>query len=195
MILLRHGESRFNVAFGLTRVDPRIPDAPLTATGQAQALAAAAELSELGLRRIICSPYTRALQTASVVSGILELPISVLPLVGERAALSCDIGTPRSELAFAWPHLDMSHIPERWWPELEEPEENLRCRAAEFRALMAGDPDRDGTLVVSHWGFIRALTGREVHNCAILRYQWEEMRDGPEGRTGDARLSGAADPC
>lgn len=195
MILLRHGESRFNLAFGRTRIDPGIPDAPLTETGQAQALAAAAELSELGLTRILCSPYTRALQTASIVAGILELPISVLALVGEQAALSCDIGTPCSELALAWPHLDMSHIPERWWPELGEPEEHLRLRAAEFRALMAAAPERDSSLVVSHWGFIRALTGREVHNCAILRYEWEGKEAESERRMGDARLSGAADPC
>lgn len=195
MILLRHGESRFNVAFGRTRVDPRIPDAPLTEAGQAQALAAASELAGMGLERILCSPYTRALQTASIVSRILGLPVSVLPLIGERAALSCDIGTPRSELALAWPHLDMSHIPETWWPELEEPEEGVRRRAEEFRALMAEDPRRAATLVVSHWGFIRALTGQEVHNCAIVKYEWEDGRNGREGETEDARLSSTADPC
>ncbi|HEV7369429.1 histidine phosphatase family protein [Arenibaculum sp.] len=172
MILLRHGQSHFNAAFNRTRIDPEIPDAPLTETGQAQALAAASRLAGRGLRRIVSSPYTRALQTASIVAEMLELPITIDPLVGERAALSCDIGTPTRELALAWPALDLSHLPERWWPELEEPETALRVRAEEFRTLMAGTDDRHAVLVVSHWGFIRALTGREVTNCEIVAYDW-----------------------
>jgi broad specificity phosphatase PhoE len=172
MILLRHGQSRFNAVFNLTRIDPEIPDAPLTETGQAQALAAASRLAGRGLRRIVSSPYTRALQTASIVAELLELPITVDPLVGERAALSCDIGTPARELVLAWPGLDLSHLPERWWPELEESEAALQARAETFRARMAGIEDRHAVLVVSHWGFIRALTGREAANCEIVAYDW-----------------------
>ena len=172
MILVRHGESRFNEAFHRTRVDPGIPDAPLTERGTRQALAAATELAGRDLRRIVSSPYTRALQTASIIAEVLDLSIEVDPLVGERAALSCDIGTPAAGLAADWPHLDLTRLPERWWPELEEPEASLHRRAAEFRARMAAIPDRDRLLVVSHWGFIHALTGREVHNCAVVHYSW-----------------------
>ncbi|WP_431268207.1 hypothetical protein [Dankookia sp. P2] len=37
VILLRHGQSAFNLHFGATGQDPGIPDAPLTPLGQAQA--------------------------------------------------------------------------------------------------------------------------------------------------------------
>ena len=106
MILLRHGQSAFNLHFGATGEDPGIPDAPLTPLGQAQAEAAAAALAGEGIRRILCSPYTRALQTAAPIARRLDLPVTVTPVVRERCSASCDIGTPRTELALAWPALD-----------------------------------------------------------------------------------------
>ena len=45
MILLRHGQSEFNRAFGATGRDPGIPDAPLTPLGETQAAAAAEALA------------------------------------------------------------------------------------------------------------------------------------------------------
>jgi len=41
MILLRHGQSEFNVVYNVTRVDPGIPDPRLTEEGRRQALVAA----------------------------------------------------------------------------------------------------------------------------------------------------------
>jgi len=48
MFLLRHGQSRFNLHFNETRVDPGIEDPELTALGNEQAAAAAAQLVEPG---------------------------------------------------------------------------------------------------------------------------------------------------
>ena len=42
MILMRHGQSHFNVVYGATRRDPGIRDPGLTEKGQAQVAAAAA---------------------------------------------------------------------------------------------------------------------------------------------------------
>lgn len=164
MILLRHGQSEFNAAFTATRRDPGIPDPRLTALGQAQAEEAATALAEEGLRRIITSPYTRALQTAAPIARRLGIPIHVMPTVRERYAFSCDIGSPRTELALAWPGIDFSHIEEVWWPVIEEPDHQVEARAALFRAEMAALPDWRDTLVVSHWGFILAMTGERAMN-------------------------------
>src|SRR5271166_1463063 len=68
MILMRHGQSEFNAHFTATRKDPGIVDAPLTDLGHAQARAAAEELKHEALRRIVTSPYTRALQTAAPIA-------------------------------------------------------------------------------------------------------------------------------
>ena len=97
MILLRHGQSEFNLHFGATRRDPGIIDPRLTDLGHSQAVDAARQLAHLNLTRIITSPYTRALQTAASVAKELDLPVFINPIVRERYAFACDIGTPRTE--------------------------------------------------------------------------------------------------
>ncbi|KMO30788.1 phosphoglycerate mutase [Methylobacterium tarhaniae] len=178
MILLRHGQSQFNLHFHATGLDPGIVDAPLTPLGHEQAEAASRALAGEGLRRILCSPLTRALQTAAPVASRLDLPVLVTPAVRERRAASCDIGTCCTDLARAWPHLDLSHMDEVWWREEgdadEEPEHAFRARAASFGATMAGDPDWAHTLVVCHWGFIMAVTGRSLANGDWVRCRMDE---------------------
>jgi broad specificity phosphatase PhoE len=168
MILLRHGQSEFNLAFTRSRRDPGIIDAPLTPLGHAQAEQAAAALAGRPLRRIVVSPYTRALQTAAPIARRSGAAVHVTPLVRERYAFSCDVGTPRSALAQAWPQHDFAHIDEIWWPPVEEPADSVVGRAALFRAEMAALPDWTDTLVVSHWGFILCMTGTSVANGAWL---------------------------
>jgi broad specificity phosphatase PhoE len=164
MILLRHGQSEFNLHFTATRRDPGIVDPELTALGHQQAAAAAEALRGRNIRRIIVSPYTRALQTAMPAARLLGVPVFVNPIVRERYAFVCDVGRPRTELAMAWPDHDFSAIPEMWWPATEEPAESVIARAALFRAEMAALPDWSDTLVVSHWGFILAMTGTKLAN-------------------------------
>ncbi len=179
MILLRHGQSEFNLHFTATRRDPGIPDPKLTPLGHQQAERAAAELPALGpIRRIVASPYTRALQTAAPIARRLGLPVHVQPLVRERYAFSCDIGSPASALRERFPDHALDHLPEQWWPEQEEPEHHVLRRAATFRDEMAAAPDWDATLVVSHWGFILAMTGQSVMNGTWLRC--DPTAPGPE---------------
>jgi|SRR5579872_1413731 len=169
MILLRHGQSEFNVVFTATRRDPGIPDPKLTELGHQQAARAAEALAGAGITRIIASPYTRALQTAAPIAQALGLAVQVHPLVRERYAFKCDIGTPRTALAQAWPAHDFSTIAEVWWPQAEEHATEIAARAASFRAELASQPDWAGTLVVSHWGFILSLTGVSAANGEWLR--------------------------
>ncbi len=169
MILLRHGQSEFNLHFTATRRDPGIPDPRLTELGHTQALQAAAALVHEGIERIIVSPYTRALQTAAPIAEALRIPVYVNPIVRERYAFSCDIGSPISHLARDWPHHDFSHIDEIWWPQVEESADGIIARAALFRAEMAAVSNWANTLVVSHWGFILSLTGTSAMNGTWLR--------------------------
>jgi glucosyl-3-phosphoglycerate phosphatase len=169
MILVRHGQSEFNVVFSLTRQDPGIRDPRLTPEGRRQAEAAAEALVGRGIERLIASPYSRALETAEIVARRLDVLIAVEPLVGERAAFACDVGTPRADLGARWPHLALDHLAEEWWPVLEESEDLLSGRCAAFRAHMRTQPDWARVAVVSHWGFIRGLTGLTVGNGAVLR--------------------------
>jgi glucosyl-3-phosphoglycerate phosphatase len=169
MILLRHGQSEFNLHFGATRRDPGIVDPRLTELGHTQAREAALRLTGQGIERIIVSPYTRTLQTARPVAAALGLPLTVDPIVRERYAFACDVGTPRTELERAWPEHDFTTIDEVWWPAIEEPAGSVIGRAALFRAEMAALPDWSDTLVISHWGFILSMTGKSLTNGEWLR--------------------------
>lgn len=169
MILLRHGQSEFNLHFTKTREDPGIADPRLTELGRLQAQRAADSLKRERIARIITSAYTRALQTAAPVAQALGVPVFINPVVRERYAFTCDIGTPRTELAEAWPDHDFSAIDEIWWPPIAEPASAVIGRAHLFRAEMAALADWSDTLVVSHWGFILACTGTSVMNGQWLR--------------------------
>ena len=169
MILLRHGQSEFNVVFRVTRQDPGIRDPRLTEEGRRQAEAAAEVLVDHGVERLIASPYRRALETAEIVAARLGVPISVEPLVGERVAFTCDLGSSPVELRARWPDLDLDHLAESWWPAPEESEADLAERCLRFRARIAARADWPGIAVITHWGFIRSLTGLTVSNCAMLR--------------------------
>ncbi len=169
MILLRHGQSEFNARFSVDRVDPGIVDPRLTPLGHEQARAAAAVLAVEDVRRILASPYTRALETAAPLAERLGLPVLIQPLVRERYAFTCDVGSPISRLAAAWPDHDFTAVEEEWWPGEEEPADAVAARARRFRGEMALRQDWAHTVVVSHWGFIMSMTGRSVDNCQWLR--------------------------
>jgi broad specificity phosphatase PhoE len=169
MILLRHGQSEFNLHFGATRRDPGIIDAPLTELGHVQAAEAARRLAGEKIARIITSPYTRALQTVAPIARTLGAKVIINPIVRERYAFACDVGTPRTALEQAWPEHDFSTIDEIWWPPVEEPADSVIGRASLFRAEMSALRDWSDTLIVSHWGFILSLTGQSVTNCQWLR--------------------------
>lgn len=170
MFLLRHGQSLFNLHFTSSRRDPGIADPELTDLGHAQALQAAEDLSDTPLTRVIISPYTRALQTAEPFLTRPGLKVEILSLVRERGAFSCDIGSPPATLAEKFPQHDFAHLPACWWGEGEESAEATISRARAFHAHMQQQKDADTTLLVSHWGFIMALTGQSLANGAWVDF-------------------------
>ncbi len=178
MIVLRHCQSEFNLHFTRTRRDPGLIDPGLTAEGLAQADAAADALCGAGrITRIVASPYRRALQTAAPIAARLGVPVTVTTLVRERYAFACDIGSPRLLLERDWPGIDFSTVDGAWWhdgatgadgrPAIET-EDSVIDRAAQFRAAMAAAPDQEETLLVSHWGFLLAFSGRSLENGCWL---------------------------
>jgi broad specificity phosphatase PhoE len=169
VILLRHGQTIFNIVFGSQRVDPGVPDPALTPDGRAQAAAAGESLKAAGISRIVTSPYTRALQTADIIVQALGVPVEVEPLIRERSAFACDIGTARSDLTRHWRHLSFGHLDEQWWHPPPEPETVLAERCRRFCVAMAERDDWATTAVVTHWGVIRAMTGRRLQNGEMMR--------------------------
>ena len=189
MILLRHGQSEFNLHYTATRRDPGIRDPRLTELGHAQAAASVGQLAGFRIGRIISSPYTRALQTAAPLAAARGIPVVINPLVRERYAFVCDVGSPRSALEGCFPEHDFSVIEEIWWPQAEEPASSTERRAAVFRGEMAALPDWADTVVVCHWGFIMAPDRAEPG-------EWPVAADRPDRGAARAdflaRLSGLA---
>jgi broad specificity phosphatase PhoE len=173
MILIRHGQSQFNVVYGATGVDPGIVDPSLTEEGRRQAVAAAATLAGEPVARLVASPYSRAVETAEIIAVALGLPIEIDARVREHCLFHCDIGSPRTALTARWPALDFAHLEERWWPDLDESEAMLAERCLAFRRAMAGLADWRRVAVVTHWGFVRVLTGHRVPNGHMLRFDPE----------------------
>ena len=169
MILIRHGQTIFNVVFSVTRIDPGVPDPLLTSRGRAQARDIAAARAGEDIERIVASPYRRAIQTADTVARSLGVPLTIDPDVRERFSFSCDVGTRRSELARTWPEYDFAHLEDRWWPDSEENEASFEKRCTRFLRRMADDPACAHTAVITHWGVIRALTGERVTNGTLVR--------------------------
>ena len=170
MILLRHGQSHFNLHFDATHEDPGIEDPQLTPHGHEQAAAAVAALATQPLTRIIVSPYTRALETSEPIRAARNLPLDILPEVRERAVFACDVGSAPTVLAGRFPQHEFGHLPQIWWHPGGETAAETIARAAAFRAVMAARRDQATTLVVSHWAFFLALTGRALGNGELFDY-------------------------
>lgn len=170
MFLLRHGQSYFNLHFNDNKRDPGIEDPELTELGHAQARAAVEELAGAGITRVIVSPYLRTLQTVQPFLALPGVSVEVLHEVRERTAFTCDIGSAPALLAARFPHHDFGHLPERWWHETRETEEEIIERAEAFRLEMRERNDEHTTLLVSHWGFILSLTGISVGNGEWIEF-------------------------
>ncbi len=174
---IRHGQSEFNATFKQGDSDPLIFDAPLTAKGIRQAEEARALVADLGIRHVITSPLTRAIQTTLRIFGD-SLPIIVNSGHRELLIHSCDVGRPPEELQRDFPDLSFAHLDEIWWhqgPEngdgvAKEPEDVFVNRMQAFSRSLAEIVDRP-VAIVGHGNAFRALTGHMMENCEIHRYQ------------------------
>lgn len=187
MILIRHGQTIFNEIYNATKRDPGVVDPELTPLGRRQAETLAESLAHADVTRLVSSPYTRALQTASIIADTLGLAITVDARVGERRAFVCDIGTPRSVLARRWPAIAFGHLDEEWWSEAEEAHDDFATRCLDFAGAASRLGDWRSVAVVCHWGVIRALTGQPVTNGEHLRFVPSEGTGSGAGGCAPAR--------
>jgi len=178
---IRHGQSEFNAAFTGGDIDPMIFDAPLTDMGLRQAEAAKTLVADLGIKQVITSPLTRAIQTAQCIfDGIA--PITVATKHRELLIHSCDVGRPPQDLQRDFPTLSFEHLADHWWyqgPENNdgipvEPEHVFLQRIAEFDSSLAQIKDRP-LAVVGHGNAFNAMIGRMLDNCEIHLYQPDKI--------------------
>ena len=142
IVIVRHGETDWNIG---RRIQGRT-DIPLNETGRAQAREVAELLSDAGeWSGVIASPLGRAIDTATIITDRLGLPVPVIdPEVVER-----DFGTAEGMLVAD---------AETRWPGLEVPDAESLAALAE-RGAAAVERRREaapGSIVVAHGALIRA---------------------------------------
>ncbi len=153
--LLRHGETDLN-AQGVLQGSI---EADLNARGRAQAEAAAKQMRNLGLQRIISSPQRRAVQTAEIIADHLQLPVETQASLRERSWGPYE-GRPREEAV-----ADAEGV---------EPLSALRERAVTaLRDIVSGSASK--TLIITHSGLVRELISvldcgysERIENCQLL---------------------------
>ena len=170
MILLRHGQSEFNLHFTATKRDPGIKDPKLTPLGQSAGRGRGRGAGGRGHPPHHLLPlHPRAADGRA--GGAAAGPARHRQADG-AGALRLHLRhrharAPRC--AIAWPQLDFDHIDEVWWPPGGAGRPDRGARRDRSAAEMAALADWPHTLVVSHWGFILAMTGQRVMNGEWLR--------------------------
>lgn len=150
---------------------------------------------------LVCSPLTRALQTAEIglagdifKSDILKI---VHPLARERLYLSSDVGRSKTELQKDYSNWNYDFLDDtNWWylhPKDEkyiewrppgiypchgEIESYFKARMKKLREFLIARPEKV-IAVVCHWGVIRSLTGRSLDNCEVLSWSSDSLLEEP----------------
>lgn len=170
--LIRHGQSEFNAAFTGTG-DPMIHDAPLTQLGISQAENARATVQALGIAHVICSPLTRAIQTARLIFP--DHSLTVEAEAREHCGHSCDVGAHPETLKTRFPDMVFDHLPDIWWHQgprndNDIPVEPWEVFSARVQAYVQDLHSRDARplAVVCHGHVIREMTGIDPNNCDIV---------------------------
>lgn len=201
--LMRHGVTEMNEHLGRCRPrygapgfrDPVLYDTRLTARGQAEAARAAAQVARLRQQPelLVVSPLTRAVQTATLAYGTQPpCPVHVEPLWRERLYLSSDVGRHPQQLQQEYPQFGWDHLPDVWWHTADpedptainpEPEGVFLARMQQLQQWIEARPERV-LAVVTHWGVLRALTGRDFENCELQTVKLSELRLAGAAATG-----------
>jgi broad specificity phosphatase PhoE len=158
LYFVRHAQSEANAGVRGAPVD-----CTLTELGRRQAAAAGRRLAELGIDRVVASPYTRALETADAIRRATGAPAGIVPLLHEHHI------KPFS--GEEWPLLSRTALGERFagfelpadfafgpkWHDVPEEEDAVLARAGRVleelwqRYAAAPDGRQDVRLaVVSH---------------------------------------------
>ncbi|GAQ86475.1 phosphoglycerate mutase [Klebsormidium nitens] len=186
--LVRHGVTEMNVFLGSAPqgfTDPLMYDTRLTPEGREQAKSVNKKVAELGpIDLIVTSPLTRAMDTMQLAFAGVDAPKVVCELARERLWMASDIGRHPNDLLLEYPALDFSSLADIWWHTdgkgdplaiFPESPEIFRARVAAFKEWLAARPERT-IAVVSHWGVLFSLTGKEFENCELHTCRLSDLK-------------------
>ena len=185
LILVRHGESEAN----RDRRYAISGDVPITPLGRRQAAQVAQQITKrFKPERLISSDFRRALQTSTIISAEVNLPVQVVKGLHERD-MGCLKGEPFERFAEIIKE-DSSYDPERpwrWRPTGGESFEDVRIRVTSVIEDLSQSYPTEEVVVVSHgavmlslWAHCTGKWGYAHHpvNCGIVVIEHEEGRLG-----------------
>lgn len=168
IILVRHGEGEHNVAaFYWTHPDPK-----LTRRGEAQARQLCGHQLLRGAELVVCSPLSRAIQTAlAAFEAESPTPFVLSALLTERWSAPCDSGRPKSIIGDEFPRIrgweGFDELPEHWTPRSASDQAGRQQRVAALAAWLRARPERH-IVCVGHSNFFAAVCGTHLENCEVL---------------------------
>eukprot|EP01116_Phalansterium_solitarium_P011797 TRINITY_DN27584_c0_g1_i1.p1 TRINITY_DN27584_c0_g1~~TRINITY_DN27584_c0_g1_i1.p1 ORF type:complete len:944 (-),score=378.69 TRINITY_DN27584_c0_g1_i1:202-3033(-) len=186
---IRHAESLYNEAARLGRpLDMSLVDARLSETGKRQASqqlrrSVASIARETPIELVVCSPLSRAIETAT--AGFEGHPVRIVVQrdIAEHRNDVCDFGSPTSQLTTRFPHLSFEHLDEVWHRPHDdtEPLGVLAYRVARFKRWLLHERSESCIAIVSHGLYLRHLleldpAGAGMHNCEIRRLHLHRPR-------------------
>lgn len=180
LYLIRHAQSFNNAVHSATN---RVCDPPLTELGRRQADVVAAHIQAgressndheaFDFTRLICSPMTRALETARAISAAVQVPVDIWSDVHETHGIWIDkqdgkgprgcAGIKRSRIETEFPGFGIPHdvSEEGWWNRPPETPEQWRARAIAVTARIRNEilPSGNSAAVIIHgWFLIEMLS-------------------------------------
>lgn len=158
--LIRHGEAEYDLARERDLAVGLRDMIPLTGGGRDQVERLATELRALEGEVVICSPFTRAVQTAAILSRSLDIPLRVeFDLHETLTDIAHGCSNPQGVRAVM---SEMTALGSEW-PEGEtrnwEPASSVRQRVTK---VLERYSEYECVLVVSHGGVLRTMTGEGV---------------------------------
>ena len=181
LYFVRHGQAGINDESPVKRVE----DAPLTPLGRRQAELVAEWLAPLGLTRLICSPFRRALETCDRIRAATGLKPEVWTDLHEQGGCIVEVdgsyyegrpGMTRSDIAAEFPDFILpDDIDERgWWrgrpaESFAESQERALRVARRIGARLAGPRER--AALIFHGTFIKVLTG-SILQLPVTEEKW-----------------------
>ena len=173
---VRHGQTVWNVENKICGVF----DSPLTDFGRQQAAQTGRNILESGIKadEILCSPLSRAADTAKIISEITKIPYRIEPRLIEQNFGKWE-STPRDGSAF-------KHDKQSFVSRYDGGESMLQVAQRIYNLLddIKTESDKKTYILVAHNGLARVvhsyfndMTNEEyaafaIKNCQILQYEF-----------------------
>lgn len=150
---IRHGETLLNAQH-----IKQGAEGALSESGKQQAATVGELLAPLGIKKIIASPYERAKETATIISGKVHAPIIYTPLLIERRNATELIGksTRDPEVIRIVDEMDLAYHEDDYRYSDEENFQDLKIRAQQCLWYLA-KAGRTQNCVVTHHAFLKML--------------------------------------